>query len=244
MSIVGTNIKNIRTKKNLSLKEVSKKCGVTELFLSDVESGRRVPNTQFINTVSKVLGVNVEALEPQYFSDYFEEDYKAKDQKPEAPAPRNPAASAPISKSTGEESALSNAFNKATRKIPVLGKITPGKKVPFEMDITDYKIEPVFQGKNNVAGEDFIYYAIPDNSMSGARIQKGDLALVFMTESIFDKDIILFVYNNRAYIRRLKTIEDKKALLYPENPEFETIVADRRDIQIIGKLVRIEFKIS
>ena len=242
MSIIGANIKNIRTKKNISIKELAKKCGISELFLADIESGKRVPNTQVVNSISKALTINIEAIEPQYFSDYFdgEEPKKEEVKKPSTVV----ATSKTLEKGYVSDNPLSTAFTKAANKIPVLNKITAGKAFPFEGDIIDYKYEPVFQGKqNNVSGENFIYFTVQDNSMSSARIMKNDLALVFITDSIFDKDIILVVFNGKTYIRRLKTVEDKKYLLYPENPEFEVLLADKKDVKIIGKIVRVEFKV-
>ena len=242
MSVIGSNIKNIRSKKNLTLKEIAKKCGITEQYLSDIETGRKVPNTQLINSISKVLGVHIDAIEPSYFSDYFEDETsygkEAPAKKVDGPAPRN------VEKREASSNTLSDAFSKATRKIPVLNKITAGKRVPSEQDIVDHKFEPVFQTKtNNVAGEEFIYYIINDNSMSGSRILKGDLALVFLTDSIMDRDILLFTYGSKTFVRRVKQLEDRRLLLYPDNPENEVIIADKKDVSIIGKLVRIEFKL-
>lgn len=243
MSVVGTNIKNARTKKNMSLKEVAKKCGVSELFLSDIESGKRVPNTQVISSISKVLGIQIDAIEPSYFSDYFSSD--PQETKPAEPArPERHVVYKAEERSQPVANTLSDAFSKAVRKIPVLNKITAGKKVPYEMDIVDSKFEPVFQTKgNNVAGEAFIYFIVQDNSMSGTRILKNDLALVFLTDSYFDKDILLIVHQNRTYIRRCKNIEDKRVLLYPENPDYDALILEKKDIQVVGKLVRVEFKL-
>lgn len=243
MSVVGTNIKNARVKKNMSLKEVAKKCGVSELFLSDIESGKRVPNTQIISSISKVLGIQIDAIEPSYFSDYFSSEPQETKHTEPVKQERHVVYKTE-ERNQPADNTLSDAFSKAVRKIPVLNKITSGKKAPYEMDIVDSKFEPVFQTKgNNVAGEDFIYFVIPDNSMSAARIMKNDLALVFLTDSYFDKDILLVVYNNRTYIRRCKNIEDKRVLLYPENPEYDVLVLEKKDIQVIGKLVRVEFKL-
>ncbi len=243
MSVVGTNIKNIRLKKNMSLKDVAKKCGVSELFLSDIESGKRVPNTQVISSLSKALGIQIDAIEPSYFSDYFDAEPQAAKQPDTVRQDRHVVYKAE-EKARPTDNTLSDAFSKAVRKIPVLGKITAGKKVPYEMDIVDQKFEPVFQSKNhNVAGEEFIYFIVPDNSMSGARILKNDLALVFLTDSYFDKDILLVTCNNRTYIRRCRNVEDKRVLLYPENPESEILIADKKDIHVIGKVVRVEFKL-
>jgi SOS-response transcriptional repressor LexA len=82
-----------------------------------------------------------------------------------------------------------------------------------------------------------------DNSMQGARIMKGDLALVFLTDSIRDKDIVLFTYKNSTYIRRYKAVSDTLAVLYPENPDFDTFAVDKKDIRIAGKVLRVEFKL-
>jgi SOS-response transcriptional repressor LexA len=32
-------------------------------------------------------------------------------------------------------------------------------------------------------------------------------------------------------------------VLYPENPDFETFAVDKKDIKIVGKVLRVEFKI-
>ncbi|MFZ5352164.1 MAG: helix-turn-helix domain-containing protein [Bacillota bacterium] len=240
MSLIGSNIKNIRLKKNISAKELSKKCGLSENALMDIESGRKIPNTNIINSISKALGVQIDAIEPAYFQDYFEEDNIPAKQ----PAVKNKAAEKDSqANSPIKDSSLSDAFNKAIRKIPVLSRITPGKSIPYESDIVDYKFEPVFQTKNNnISGDHFIYYVLPDNSMSGSRMLKNDIALVFMTDSIMDRDIVLLTYNNKAYVRRIKT-SDKTVLLYPDNPDYEIIITNIKDIQIIGKIVRVEFKI-
>lgn len=241
MSIIGANIKNIRAKKNIAAKELSKKCGLSESVILDIESGRKIPNANMITAISKALGVQIDAIEPSYLSDYYEEEAEKS-----APTYIKPTASIGKVPERIEPKAntLSDAINKAIRKIPVLSKLTPGKKVPFEGDIVDYKFEPVFQGKtNNVAGENFIYYMVSDNSLSGSRILKNDLALVFLTDSINDKDMVLFVYNNKVFLRRLKAIDDKSVLLYPDNPDFEVLIANRKDLQLIGKVVRVEFKI-
>lgn len=242
MSIIGTNIKNIRNKQGLSAKQLAKKCGISESALLEIEDGKKVPTTQFTNIITKVLGVNIDAIEPAYFSDYFDEE-------PEQKEPVTSNSSKVINTKTvdnkqGKTNTISDAFSKAVRKIPVVNKITVGKSVPFEGDIIDNKFEPVFQSKNNnVAGEEFIYYMVQDNSMQGARIMKSDLALVFLTDSIRDKDIVLFTHKNTTYIRRYKAVSDTLAVLYPENPDFETFAIDKKDIKLVGKVLRVEFKV-
>jgi SOS-response transcriptional repressor LexA len=242
MSIIGTNIKKIRIKQNLSAKQLAKKCGISETALLEIEDGKKVPTTQLTNLITKGLGVNIDAIEPSYFSDYFEENPEPKETLQASPS-RTSSAKQETTKPSGANT-ISDALSKAVKKIPVVAKITAGKSVPFEGDIIDNKFEPVFQGKNNnVAGEAFIYYLVQDNSMQGARIMKSDLALVFLTDSIRDKDIVLFTYKNNTYIRRYKAVSDNLVVLYPENPDFETFAVDKKDIKIVGKVLRVEFKI-
>jgi transcriptional regulator with XRE-family HTH domain len=241
MSIIGTNIKKIRMKQNLSAKQLAKKCGISETALLEIEDGKKVPTTQLTNLITKGLGVNIDAIEPSYFSDYFEENPVPKE------APVNTARVINAKQTDNKQSntnTISDALSKAVKKIPVLSKVTAGKSVPFEGDIVDSKFEPVFQGKaNNVAGEEFVYYMVSDNSMQGARIMKSDLALVFLTDSIRDKDIVLFTYKNNTYIRRYKSVSDNIVALIAENADYDTFAADKKDLRIVGKVLRVEFKI-
>ncbi len=242
MSIIGTNIKKIRTKQNLTAKQLAKKCGMSEAALVEIEDGKKVPTTQITKLITKALGVNIDAIEPSYFAEYFDEQPEPKEAPPARQERMIPSKQTDTKQSSGN--ALSDALSKAVRKIPVLSKITAGKSVPFEGDIIDNKFEPVFQNKgNNVAGEDFVYYMAQDNSMQGARIMKNDLALVFLTDSIRDKDIVLFSYKNTTYLRRYKAIADNMVVLFPENPDFETFAVDKKEVRIVGKVLRVEFKI-
>ena len=242
MSIIGTNIRKVRLKQNLSAKQLAKKCGMSETALVEIEEGKKVPTTQITKLITKALGVNIDAIEPSYFAEYFDENPEPKEAAPVSTI--RVLNAKPVDNKQNNGNTISDAFSKAVRKIPVLSKITAGKSIPFDGDIIDNKFEPVFQGKsNNVAGEDFVYYMVQDNSMQGARIMKGDLALVFLTDSIRDKDLVLFSYKNNTYIRRYKAVADNLVVLFPENPDFETFAVDKKDIKVVGKVLRVEFKI-
>ncbi|MEA4960712.1 helix-turn-helix domain-containing protein [Lutispora sp.] len=237
MSIIGTNIRNTRNKKNLSLKELAKKSGVTEQYLADIESGKKIPNQKLIESISKALGISVDLLEPSYFSQYFEDD----DEKNE---PKNLKHKITDRKPSEDDNAISSALSKAVRKIPVIDKITSVKDFPNKNDIVDYKYEPVFQNKAaNVPDGEFVYYIAQDNAMANSRILKGDLALVFITDSIRNGDIILYMEKNKCYIRRIAFLDKEDILLYADNHEYQPILSNQKNINIIGKVVRVEFKI-
>ena len=237
MSIIGTNIKNARTKRNISVKDLSKKSGVTDQYLTDIENGKKVPNQKVIESISKALGITIDLLEPSYFSQYFE---AGDDKEEERPIKQKNMDKTPIE----IDNAISSALSKAVRKIPVIDKITSFKDFPDKKDIVDYKYEPVFQNKgSNVSPGEFVYYIVQDNAMSNSRIIKGDLALVFITDSIRNGDIVLYEDKNKSYIRRISFLDKEGMLLYGDSYEYEPILSSQRNINIIGKVVRIEFKI-
>lgn len=237
MSIIGTNIKNARNKKSLSLKELAKKSGVTEQYLMDIESGKKIPNQNLIESISKALGISIDLLEPSYFSQYFEAD----DDKEELRLPKQKSMDR---KPSEADNSISSALSKAVRKIPVIDKITSIKDFPDKKDIIDYKYEPVFQNKgSNVNSGEFVYYIVQDNAMSNSRILKGDLALIFITDSIRNGDIILYTDKNRTFLRRITYLDKEDILLYSDNYEYQPALSNLKNIHIIGKVVRIEFKI-
>lgn len=237
MSIIGTNIKNTRNKKSLSLKELAKKSGVTEQYLADIESGKKIPNQKLIESISKALGISVDLLEPSYFSQYFE----AENEKEEPKTLKNKITER---KPVEDDNAISSALSKAVRKIPVIDKITSIKDFPNKNDIVDYKYEPVYQNKGaKVPSGEFVYYIAQDNAMSNSRILKGDLTLVFITDSIRNGDIVLYMDRNKTYIRRIAFLDKDDILLYADNYEYQPILSNQKNINIVGKVVRVEFKI-
>ena len=59
MSRIGDRIKTARISKNVSLKELGRKCGVSQSYISDVESGKRIINDALIKRISSILDINL-----------------------------------------------------------------------------------------------------------------------------------------------------------------------------------------
>ncbi len=58
------NLKKIRKEKNLTLKQLSQKTGISTSYLSDLENLYRTnPNYKIVNKLLKVLNVKLEELE-------------------------------------------------------------------------------------------------------------------------------------------------------------------------------------
>jgi len=62
MKTLGQRIRELREEKDLSLRELAKKLGVSAAFLSDVELGRRYPSNKVFLGIAQTLGTSVEDL--------------------------------------------------------------------------------------------------------------------------------------------------------------------------------------
>ena len=58
MSRLGDTIRGARLKKAMTPKALAKKCGVSESFIVEVESGRRIVSDDQAQRILKVLGVD------------------------------------------------------------------------------------------------------------------------------------------------------------------------------------------
>lgn len=59
---LGEHIKELRKKKGLTLRELSKKIGISISFLSDIENSRSKPSLQKLEAIAKGLDVTVSYL--------------------------------------------------------------------------------------------------------------------------------------------------------------------------------------
>ena len=68
----GARLRELREQKNISLRELAKKIGVSGAFLSDIELGRRFPSQDKIDLLAKEIGVLAEELRQYDFRDEAE----------------------------------------------------------------------------------------------------------------------------------------------------------------------------
>lgn len=62
MKTLGQYIRELREKKDLSLREFAKRLGLSAPFVSDIELGRRFPSDEAFEKMAEVLGVSLEDL--------------------------------------------------------------------------------------------------------------------------------------------------------------------------------------
>jgi transcriptional regulator with XRE-family HTH domain len=62
MKSLGERIRELRDEKDLSLRELCKKAGISPAFLSDIELSRRYPSAQVLRAIAKALGTTFDEL--------------------------------------------------------------------------------------------------------------------------------------------------------------------------------------
>ena len=63
MQTLAERIRELREKKDLSLRELAREVGVSAAFLSDVELGRRYPSEEVLVKIAKALRASFEELQ-------------------------------------------------------------------------------------------------------------------------------------------------------------------------------------
>jgi repressor LexA len=84
---------------------------------------------------------------------------------------------------------------------------------------------------------DFCVKAL-DDSMIGARIQKGDLVFIHKQKDIEHSDIAAVVIDNSVTLRRIMIVNGN-IILHPENPSYEDIIYNKKDfkkVKVLGKV--------
>lgn len=222
MSRVGVKIQDARNKKGIPLKQLAKKLGVSEGFLSDVENGRKILSEDHIKRIEKVLNIN---LDDDIFSEVEEpvENLKVENLK-------QPEKSGTINKQ------WEDAFSHILKKIPVYD-------INFK-EIYDYKFLPIIDRKiEGYNPEKVVYMVVPDDSMRGFRIHKGDKIMAFLNPEIVNNSIALVEIDGKRAIRQIKRLDSSKALVISHSNDLKTETRDVKSFNVIGRCMKLEVEL-
>jgi repressor LexA len=124
-----------------------------------------------------------------------------------------------------------------TRFIPLLGRVQAGHLTTAVEDIDGYV--PV---QAPTTGELFAL-TVSGESMIGAGILPGDVAIVRQQPTANSGDIVVALVGDEATVKRLR-IKKNRIELHPENPGFEPIVPNPEELIILGKVIEIRRNIE
>lgn len=130
---------------------------------------------------------------------------------------------------------LPNILPITTRKIPILGTIACGEPI-----MTDPPFEAYVELGSNV-NADFALRASGD-SMTGARIQDGDIVFIRSQPTVDDGEIAAVLIDGEATLKRVRHA-GTDLVLWPENPAYQPIIVpagSAKDIRVLGKAVAFQ----
>ena len=221
MSRVGDRIKQVREAKGISQKQLGKKIGVAESFINEVEMGKKVLNEKFLEKISKVLGEEIEDT-----SISFQSDEHVEERKPNLVRPNEEKV----------KEVWNDAFSSVLKNVAIY-KYDLAKAIGIkQMPIISNKIEGYAQDK-------VLFLEIENDDMIGFRICSGDIAFAHLTHEIENNAISLVDYNGERVLRQIKKIDSNKILLISNRGSLRTETVQHKDVKVIAKLDRVEFKL-
>ena len=227
MSRIGQEINKVRLKKGKTPKQLAKALGVSESFVLDIESGKKIVSDEMIGRISKALDFELGPLGLFASDDKFEPGIGKND------SVRPVKKVAPVTSNEPVQQVWDDAFGNILKTVPVYG---------YKMDrIMDKKLLPIEKNKvEGFAKEKVFYLIIEDTDMAGFRIFKGDRAFGVL-ENHIDKDgIFLIEYNGERAVRQVKKLQGDKLLLVYNRGNLITETVGTKEIKVIARLVKLE----
>ncbi len=221
MSRIGQKIREIRTFKGMSQKQLAKALGVTEKFVAEIESGKRILNDQLIRQFSKVLQYNLDEI-----SIYLETGHDKEEKT--------------LTKATAVKNEIqetwTEAFSSVLKAVPIYG---------YSMDkALGVRQMPVISNKVDGHPKDkVLFLEIQDNDMLGFRMLKGDIVFGYISGEIENNAFYLVEYGGRRMIRQIKKLDDKRLLLVSNGGRLATETVSVNDVKVLVRLEKLEIKL-
>lgn len=227
MSRIGEQIKEARTKQNLTQKQLAKKIGVAEKYIQEIETGVKIINQDILDKIIKLLDTQIN--DSVIFENY-EEDFKE-------PVPVKPIKriepKKPELKEENQE-IWTNALSGVLADIPVFD---------YELNkpITTKQLPVISKKIDNQPKDKVLFIKVMDNDMSGFRIYKYDIAFSVYTHEVENDTICLLEYQGERMIRQVQKLDNNKILLISNPGSVRTETAALKEINILAKLLKVEF---
>jgi len=118
--------------------------------------------------------------------------------------------------------------------VPIVGKVKAGVPILATENIEGYVSLDPFWAKDT----DVFLLRISGNSMEGAGILDGDLALVRSQKIAEEGEIVVALINDEATLKRFRR-KKGKVWLKPENPSHKSIWVKDGSFELVGKVIGI-----
>jgi len=226
MSRIGTQIKKAREQKGMTHKQLGKALGVSESYIIDLETGKRIVNDELVKRISKVLGQEINDM--MLFAE--RENPVAEKASMQKIVTRNKPESGKV------QEMWSDALESVLKTVPVydydMVKVIGTK----QLTVISNKVE-------GYAKDKVFFLVIQDNDMIGFRIMKGDVAFAHAAHEVENNAICLVEYEGKRAIRQIKKLGDGKLLLISNSGRLSAGTVLEKNLKVLARLVRLEIKL-
>lgn len=227
MSRVGEKVKKARLENKLTQKQLGKKLGVSETFINEVETGKKILNEKLIDRISKVLNTDINDISMYSEETVYEETPKIKSEN-------KPFKGHKDNKEVNE--IWNKAFGDVLKNVPI-----------YDYSLNNalsFRQMPVYSNKIEGHPQDKVFFiSIEDDDMLGFRIAKGDLAFCHATKEVQNNSIYLLEINNERFVRQVKKLDSTKILLVSNKASVKTETVNIKEVQVLGKIHKIEIQL-
>jgi transcriptional regulator with XRE-family HTH domain len=225
-------IKAERLRQGLSPKVLAKKGGISESYLVEVESGKKIIADKDAARLLKLMGRSGGVLA----------DFEAQADGMQAAAPARPRQQLKIKEAQSEQEASAPVNESWLAALSGAIQAVPIKNTA--MHTLKTRPMPLEGGKIAGAAPDKVFFLeVPDDSMAGYRIRRGDLALIAPAPNLKSDAYYLIEAAGKVALRKI-TVQDQNRVLaqwYDFEPKTELFKAD--DVKFIGQVKKIEFEV-
>ncbi len=246
MSRLGDLIRTERLRQKLTPKQVARKCGVSESYLLAVEAGTRIIADDQARRILKTIGLK-QQNEAEFTLDDIAVTVDLTQVQPRMaeaaakPKPKVKEAERVASTEDDRDKSVAgsvwlDALQSVLKRVPVMNAV---------MKPVNHILVPVENGRIEGANPDKVFfYLVPDDSMRGFRICRGDLVLTVPAQSPVDGSIMLMNYKEHRYLRKVKIVDDHHVLLQSYDREYEAETVPMNEIGFISRCVRVFFELN
>ena len=240
MSRLGDLIRLERTRQGLTFKQVAKKCGVSDKYLMEVESGKRIIADDQARRILKAIGLQETRTEAEFTLD----DIAATVDLQSAVTPTLQQV-VPDKKLTKKEKQGGDGDNPAVPGSIWLDALAGVlKHVPVynaAMKEVGHRLLPITNGKIEGANPDKVYYlSAPDNLMRGFRVMKGDYLLVVPASGPVDGALMVLDTPFGKVLRKTVLMPGFQVMLQTYDDRCESEIKNLNEVTVVGKCVRLE----
>ena len=245
MSRLGDLILLERTRQRLTPKQVAKKCGITDKYLLEVESGKRIIADDQARRILKSIGLR-EQNEMDFTLDEIAATVDLETLKTAAPAPKPVAAKpseyrvaassdAQEGRPQGESGIWLDALAGVLKSVPVYNAAWA---------VVERRMLPIEHGRiEGGSPEKVLYFLAPDDSMRGFRVLAGDIALIVPAQSPIEDAVMLVEYRQHRALRKVKKQDSSTVLLQSFDREYVAESVSIHDMTFVGRAVRLEISL-